>query len=144
MGFLGEESLLFNFCPHKEFFSAIGVRRTPSHGAALGLVAKTAEAMKKEATGRWGPCEDVRGNPRQGVALAVAAKVHDMVEVYRVLVHPSEEITQKTVQAIRIATTGQWRPCEMRLQGKAKRQAVQWIEGLTRPKATVLEMKALG
>ena len=39
--------------------------------------------------------------------LAVAAKAHDMVEVHRVLAHPSEEITQKTVQAMGIETMGQ-------------------------------------
>ena len=62
-------------------------------------------------------------------ALAVAVKVHDMVEVHRVLAHPSEEITQKTVQAMGIATTVQWGACEARLRVKAKCQAVQWTDG---------------
>ena len=59
LGFPGEESLALNFCPRKGLFSATGVRRTPSQGAALELAAKTAEA-----TGRWGPCADVRRSPR--------------------------------------------------------------------------------
>ena len=88
-----------------------------------------AEAMRIEATGQWGGCADVRRSPRQGTALAVAVKAHDMVEVHRALAHPSEERTQKRVQAIRIATTGQWGPCKGRLQVKVKRQAVQWIDG---------------
>ena len=46
------KSLVFKFCPHKGLFSATDVRRTPSQGAALGLVARTAEAMRIEATGR--------------------------------------------------------------------------------------------
>ena len=58
----------------------------------------------------------------------MAVKARDMVEVLRVLAHSSEEITQITVQAMGIVTTGQWGPCEARLQLKAKRQAVQWID----------------
>ena len=59
----------------------------------------------------------------------MAVKAHDMVEVHRVLAHPSEKITQKTAQTMGIATTGQWGPCEASSQVKAKRQAVQWIDG---------------
>ena len=98
--FPGEKSLVFNFYPRKGLFSATSVRRTPSQGAALGLAAKMAEVMIIEATGQWAPCADVRWSPRQGVALVGAVKVHDMVEEHRVLVHTSEEITQKTVQAM--------------------------------------------
>ena len=64
LGFLGEESLIFNFCPRKGLFSATGVRRTPCQGAALGLVAKTVETIGIETTGRWGPCANVRRSPR--------------------------------------------------------------------------------
>ena len=39
LGFPGEESLVFNFCFRKGLFSATGVRRTPSQGAALALAA---------------------------------------------------------------------------------------------------------
>ena len=106
LGFPGEESLVFNFCPRKGLFSATGVRRTPNQGAALGLAAKTAEGKRKEATSQWGPCADVRRSPSHGAALAVASKAHDMVEIHRVLAHPSEEITQKTVQGMEIAATG--------------------------------------
>ena len=70
----------------------------------------------------------MRRTPRQGAALAVATKAHDMMEVQRVPAHRSEEISQKTVQAMGTATTGQWRPCDARLQMKAKRQAVPWID----------------
>ena len=59
LAFLGEESLVFNFCPRKGLFSVTGVRRTPSQGAALGLAAKTAEGTRTEATDQWGPCADV-------------------------------------------------------------------------------------
>ena len=59
----------------------------------MGLAAKTAEAMRIEATDQWGLCADVRLSPGRGTALAVAVKAHDMVEVHRVLAHPSEEIT---------------------------------------------------
>ena len=125
LGFPGEESLVFNFCPHKALFFATGVRRTPSQGETLGLGAKTAETMRIEATGQWAPCTDVRRGPNQGKALAVAAKACDIVEVHRVLAHTSEEITQKMAQAIGIATTRQWGFCEARLQVEAKWQAVQ-------------------
>ena len=84
LGFPGEESLFFNFCPHKGLFSTTGVRQTSSQGAALGLVLKTAEAMRIEATDQWGPCTDERRSLRRGAAPAVAAKAHDMVEVHRV------------------------------------------------------------
>ena len=71
----------------------------------------------------------MKRGPKQGAALAVAVKAHDMVEVHHVLAHPSDKITQRTAQAMGIATTGQWRPCEVRLQVKAKPQALQWIDG---------------
>ena len=93
LGFPGEESLVFNSCPRKRLFRAIGVRRTPSQGAALRLAAKTVEAMGIEATDQSGPCADVRRSPRQGVALAVVAKAYNMVEIHRVLAHPRKEVT---------------------------------------------------
>ena len=129
MGFPGEESLVHNFCSHKILLSATGVTGTRSQGAELGLAAKTTEGMIIEATGEWGPCADVRRSPRQGVALAVVEKAYDVVEVHRVLAHPNEENMQKTIQAMGIVTTGQWGPCEERLQVEAKRQAMQWIDG---------------
>ena len=52
-----EGPLVVNFCPRKGLFSATGVRRTPSEGAALTLEAKTAEATRTETTGQWGSCE---------------------------------------------------------------------------------------
>ena len=73
------------------------MRQTLSQEVALGLATRTAEAMRIEAAGQWGPCADVRRSPRQGATLAVAAQAHGMVEVHRVLAHPSEEVTQKTV-----------------------------------------------
>ena len=127
LGFPREEPLVVNFFPRKGLFSAIGLKRTPSQEASVRLAAKTAEAMKIEATGQWGPCADVRLSLRQGAALA-AAKAHDMVAVHRLLAHPSEEMTQKTVQSMGIATTGQWGPFEAPLQMKVKQKAVQWID----------------
>ena len=94
----------------------------------LALAAKTAEAMET-ATGQWGPFADVRRSLRQGEALVVAVKVRDEMKVHHVLADPSEEMTQNTVQAIEIVTTGQWVPCEVRLQVKAKPLAVQFIDG---------------
>ena len=46
LGFQGEESLVFSFCPHNGLFLAAGVRRTPSQEAVLALTAKTTEAIK--------------------------------------------------------------------------------------------------
>ena len=57
--------------------------------------------------------------------MVVAAKARDMIEVHFILAHPSEDITQKTTETMRIATTSQWGSCEARLQVEAKRQAVQ-------------------
>ena len=141
MGFPEEESLVFNFCPRKELFSATGVRRTPSQEAALALAAKTAEAIRIEASGRWGPSADVRRSPSQGPVLAVAAKARDIVEVHRMLAHPSEEITHKTVQTKRKTTTGQWGSSEAHLQAKAERNAMQSMTSLARPAATMLPMR---
>ena len=92
---------------------------------------KTAEAIIIETVGQWGPCANVRRSPskRAPVAVAVATKARDIVKVHRVLAHPSEEITQKTAQAMGITTTGQWGFCEARLQVEANLQAVQWIDG---------------
>ena len=44
----------------------------------------------------------------QGIALAVAAKARDIMEVHRIHTHPSKGITRKTAEAIRVKTTGQW------------------------------------
>ena len=78
--------------------------RTPIHGAALELTAKTAVAMRMEVTGQWRACADVKPGPRQGAAVAVAVKAYNIIEVHCVLAHGSEEITQKMVQAMEIAT----------------------------------------
>ena len=51
LGFPGEKSLLFNFCPRKELFSATDVSRTPSQGTALALAAKATDAIRVETTG---------------------------------------------------------------------------------------------
>ena len=58
----------------------------------LALAEKTAEAMRT-VTGQWRPCVDVRRSPRQGAALAVAAKARNVMKVNDVLADPSEEIT---------------------------------------------------
>ena len=74
LGFTGEESLVFNFCLRKGLFSATGVRRTPSQGAALALAAKT-WAIRVGTTGQWRPRADVRRSSSQGAALALGAKM---------------------------------------------------------------------
>ena len=70
--------LAFNFCPRKGLFSVTGVRWTPTQGAALELAAKTAEAMRIEATNQWGPCPDVKRSPRQGVPVVRGAPQLDV------------------------------------------------------------------
>ena len=60
-----------------------------------------------------------------GAALGMRAGAsRDVMEVHRMLVHPSEDITRKTVVMMGIETTGQWGACEMCFQVKAKRHAV--------------------
>ena len=44
-----------------------------------------------------------------GAALAVAAKARNVMEVHRILEHPSEDITRKVAEAMGITTTSQWR-----------------------------------
>ena len=116
LGFPGEESLVFIFYPHEGLFSAIYVRRTPSQGTTLALASKMTEAMRT-ATGQWGPDADVRRSPRQEAALAVAAKARDIVDVHRVLAHPSKEITQKSLR--------QWES-RRRASGGPARRACRW------------------
>ncbi|CAN0213579.1 unnamed protein product, partial [Ascophyllum nodosum] len=75
LGFPGEESLVFKFCPRKGKSSATGARRIPrqevalganstenglvriASGTALAMRAGTAEMMGIETTGQWGACE---------------------------------------------------------------------------------------
>ena len=60
-----------------------------------------------------------------GTALAMRAGAsRDVMGVHRMLAHPSEDITRKTVEIMEIGTTGQWGACETRFQAKAKRHAV--------------------
>ena len=60
-----------------------------------------------------------------GTALAMRAGAsRDVVEVRRMLAHPSEDITRKTAEMMGIETTGQWGACETCFQVKAKRHAV--------------------
>ena len=48
-----------------------------------------------------------------GTALAMRAGVsRDVVEVHRVLAHPSEDITRKTTEMMGIETTCHWGACE--------------------------------
>ena len=109
LGFPGDESLVFKFCPRKGLFSATGVRRIPRQEVALG--------------------ENLRGNglvrTASGTALALRAGVsRDVMEVHRMLAHPSEDITRKTAEMMGIETTGQWGTCETCFQAKAKQHAV--------------------
>ena len=60
-----------------------------------------------------------------GTALAMRVGVScDVMEVHRMLAHPSEDITRKTAEMMGIKTTGQWGACETCFQAKAKRHAV--------------------
>ena len=60
-----------------------------------------------------------------GTALAMRAGVsRDVMEVHRMLAHPSENIMRKTAKIMGIETTGQWGACETCFQAKAKRHAV--------------------
>ncbi|CAM9897861.1 unnamed protein product, partial [Ascophyllum nodosum] len=60
-----------------------------------------------------------------GTALAMRAGVsRDVMEVHRMLAHPSEDITRKTAEMMGVETTGQWGACETCVQAKAKRHAV--------------------
>ena len=48
-----------------------------------------------------------------GTALAMRAGVsRDVMEVHRMLAHPSEDITTKAAEMMGIETTGQWGACE--------------------------------
>ena len=58
-------------------------------------------------------------------ALAMRAGVsRDVMEVHRMLAHPSEDITKKTAEMMGVEMTGQWGACETCFQAKAKRHAV--------------------
>ena len=104
------------------------MRQSSSQGAALALAAKTAEVMRT-VTGQWGPCADVRRSPRQGAALVVAAKARNVMKVYHVFADPGGKIEQKTLQAMGMATTDQWGPCEARFSMKVKWKVVPWVDG---------------
>ena len=113
LGFPGEESLVFKFCPRKGLFSATGTRRIPRQEVAL----------------RANLTENGLVRIASGPALAMRAGVsRDVMEVHRMLAHPSEDITRKTAEMMGIETTGQWGACETCFQAKAKRQAVQWVD----------------
>ena len=60
-----------------------------------------------------------------GTALAMRAGASlDVMEVHRMLAHPSEDIMKKTAEMMGIKTTGQWSACETCFQAKAKRHTV--------------------
>ena len=109
LGLPGEESLVFKFCPRKGLFSATGTRRIPRQEVAL----------------RANLTENVLVRIASGTALSMRAGVsRDVMEVHRMLAHPSENITRKTAEMMRIETTGQWGACETCFQAEAKRYAV--------------------
>ena len=58
-----------------------------------------------------------------GLAMRAGAS-RDVMEVHRMLAHPSEVITRKTAEMMGVETTGQWGACETCFQAKAKRHAV--------------------
>ena len=105
MGFPGEEWLVFKFCPRKGLFSATGARRIPRQEVALEANLTENELAKIAS----------------GTALALRAGAsRDVLEVHRMLAHPSEDITRKTAEMIRIKTTGQWGACETCFQAKLR------------------------
>ena len=109
LGFPGEESLVFKFCPRKGLFSAIGARRIPRQEMALG------ENLTENRLVRVA----------SGTALAMRAGVsRDVMEVHRMFTHPSEDITRKTAEMMGIEMTGQSGACETCFQAKVKRHAV--------------------
>ena len=109
LGFPGEESLVFKFCPRKGLFSATGAKRIPKQEMALGANL-TENGLVRIAS---------------GTALAMRAGAsRDVMEVHRMLAHPSEDITRKTVDIMRIQTTGQWGACKTCFQAKANQHAV--------------------
>ena len=73
-----------------------------------------------------------------GTALGMRASAsRDVMEVHRMLAHPSEDITRKTAGMMGIETTSQWWACETCFQAKAQRHAVpkktdEWASVRTR------------
>ena len=109
LGFPGEESLVFKFCPRKGLFPATGARRIPTQEVALGANL-TENGLVRIAS---------------GTALAMRVGVsRDVMEVHRMLAHPSEDITRNTAEMMGIETTGQWGACETCFQAKTKQHAV--------------------
>ena len=109
LGFPGEESLVFKFCPRRGLFSATGARRIPRQEVALEANL-TVNGLVKIAS---------------GTTLAMRAGAsRDVMEVHRMLAHPSEYITRKTAEMMGIETTGKWGACETCFQAKAKGHAV--------------------
>ena len=139
LGFPGEEPLVFKFCPRRGLFSATGARWIPRQEVALEANL-TENGLVKIASG-------AALRKRAGAS-------RDVMEVHRMLAHPSESITRKTAVMMGIETTGQWGAYETCFQVEAKRhavlktiderasvrtrkiverQAVQWVDG---PKKT--------
>ena len=112
LGFPGEEPLVFKFRPRKGLFSATGARRTPKQEVALGANL-TKNGLVRIAS---------------GTALATRAGVSlDVMEVHRMLVHPSEDTTKKTAEIMgsrrrasggRVRHTFRLRQSDMPCQGK--------------------------
>ena len=109
LGFPGEESLVFKFCPRRGLSSATGARRIPRQEVALEANL-TENRLVKVAS---------------GTALAMRAGAsRDVMEVHRMLAHPSEDITRNTTEMMGTETTGQCGACETCFQTKAKRHVV--------------------
>ena len=109
LGFPGEESFVFKFCPRKGLFSVTTARRIPRQELALEANL-TENGLVRIAS---------------GTTLATRAGAsRDVVEVHRKLAHPSKDITRKTAETMGIETTGQWGACETCFQAKVKRHAV--------------------
>ena len=105
LGFPGEESLVSKFCPRRGLVSATGARRIPRQEVALEASLAENGLVKIYS----------------GTALAMRAGAsRDVMEVHRMLTHPSEDITRKTAEMMGIETAGQWGACETCFQAMAK------------------------
>ena len=125
LGFPGEESLVFKFCPRRGLFSATATRQIPRQEVAL----EEANGLVKIAS---------------GTALGMRAGAsRDVMEVHRMLAHPSEDITRKTAGMMGTETTGQWGACEMCFQAKAKRHAVSKDERTSVRTRKIVERQAV-
>ena len=64
-----------------------------------------------------------KATPERAIVARATPQRH-IIEVHRLLAHPSEHFTRETANATDIIITGEWRPCVECDQSKAHRHAV--------------------